>query len=168
MLLAKGEASRTRAEIKLARAGLLPGFGTQASIDKAGDLDGALVFDGEGIGFGRKDNMQALDEAEEAAYRRVGEATESANRRIVALEREIASLTSQEAQQARVLGQMELNLNLFTEQYKAGGRTLIELVTQFESYVAMQRDYASLKYQIASARIEIARERGVLVDGTSM
>ena len=168
VLLARGEASRSKAEIAMARAGLMPGFGAQASIDKAGDLDGGLLLDGEGLGFGRKDNLRALEEAETAAFRRIGEAQETANRRIVALEREIASLTVQEAQQARVLGQMELNLNLFTEQYKAGGRTLIELVTQFESLVAMRRDQATLKYRIAAARLDIARERGVLVDGAAM
>lgn len=168
VLLARGEASRSKAEIAMARAGLMPGFGAQASIDRSGDLDGALSLDGEGLGFGRKDNLRALEEAETAAYRRIGEAEETARRRIVALEREIASLTAQEAQQARVLGQMELNLNLFTEQYRAGGRTLIELVTQFESLVAMRRDQATLKYRIAVARLDIARERGVLVDGAAM
>lgn len=168
VLLARGEASRTRAEIAMARAGLMPGFGAQATVDKAGDVTGGLLLDGEGLGFGRKDNLRALEEAEVSALRRIDQAKETADRRIVALQREIASLTAQEAQQARVLGQMEINLNLFTEQYKAGGRTLIELVNQFESLVGMRRDQASMKYRIAVARLEIARERGVLVDGAAM
>src|SRR5690606_33711549 len=168
VLLARGEASRTKAEIAMARAGLMPGFGAQATVDKAGDVTGGLLLDGEGLGFGRKDNLRALEEAEVSALRRIDQAKETADRRIVALQREIASLTAQEAQQARVLGQMEINLNLFTEQYKAGGRTLIELVNQFESLVGMRRDQASMKYRIAVARLEIARERGVLVDGAAM
>ena len=168
VLLARGEASRTKAEIAMARAGLMPGFGAQATVDKSGDVTGGLLLDGEGLGFGRKDNLRALDEAEVSALRRIDQAKETADRRIVALQREIASLTAQEAQQARVLGQMEINLNLFTEQYKAGGRTLIERVNQFEALVRMRRDQASMKYRIAVARLEIARERGVLVDGAAM
>lgn len=168
VLLARGEASRTRAEMGMVRAGLMPGFGAQASVDKSGDVTGGLLLDGEGLGFGRKDSLRALEEAGETALRRIDEAQETADRRIVSLQREIASLTAQEAQEARVLGQMEVNLNLFTEQYKAGGRTLIELVGQFESLVRARRDHASLKYRIAVAQLEIARERGVLVDGAAM
>lgn len=168
VLLAQGEAARTKAELKMVRASLMPGFGAQASVDKGGDLDGGLSLDGEGLGFGRKDSLRALEESEETAYRRVDEARETANRRIVALEREIASLTSQEAQQAVVLAQMSANLDLFTQQYRAGRRSLIELVGQFETLVAMQRDQATLKYLITMARLEIARDRGVLVDGAAM
>lgn len=120
------------------------------------------------MGFGRKDRLGALAESEEVARRKIDEAEETSNRRIIALEREIASLTSQEAQEARLLGQMAANLDLFTEQYKAGRRSLLELVGQFESYARSQRDHASLKYQIVMARLEIARERGVLVDGAAM
>jgi adhesin transport system outer membrane protein len=168
VLLARGEASRTKAELKMVRASLMPGLGAKVSVDKGGDIGSALALDGEGLGFGRKDSLAALEEAEQTAYRRIDEAAETANRRIVALEREIASLTVEEAQQAVVLAQMGSNLDLFTEQYRAGRRTLIELVGQFESLVRMQRDQASLKYQITMARLEIARDRGVLVDGAQM
>lgn len=168
VLLAKGEAARTTAEVQMARAGLMPGFGAKASIDKTGSLDAGLSLDGEGLGFGRKDSLRALEESEDVSRRKVEEAKETSNRRIVALEREIATLAAREAQEAIVLTQTEANLGLFTEQYKAGRRSLIELVGQFESLVRMQRDHASLKYEIAMARLEIARERGVLVDGARM
>jgi adhesin transport system outer membrane protein len=168
VLLAKGEAARTMAEVDMARAGLMPGFGANAKLDGDGGLDAGLSLDGEGLGFGRKDNLRALEEAEDVARRKIDEAEETSNRRIVALEREIASLTSRAEQEAAVLAEMEANLGLFTEQYKAGRKTLLELVGQFESLVRMQRDHASLKYAVAVARLEIARERGVLVDGAQM
>ncbi len=168
VLLAKGEAARTMAEVDMARAGLMPGFGANASVDGDGGLDAGLSLDGEGLGFGRKDNLRALEEAEDVARRKIDEAEETSNRRIVALEREIASLTSRGTQEAAVLAEMEANLGLFTEQYKAGRKTLLELVGQFETLVRMQRDHASLKYAVALARLEIARERGVLVDGAQM
>ena len=133
-----------------------------------GGLDGGWSLDGEGLGFGRKDNLRALEETETVALRRIDEAEETAQRRIVALQREIDSLTAQQAQEAGVLGQMEANLNLFTEQYKAGRRSLIELVGQFETLVRLRRDHASLRHRIVMARLDIARDRGVLVDGAAM
>ena len=168
ILQARGEASRTRAEIKMVRAGLMPGFGANASVDGDGEIGAGLSIDGEGLGFGRKDNLKALAEAENVASRKVDEAEEIANRRIVSLEREIAALTAEQGQQTAVLQQMASNLDLFTEQYKVGRRSLLELVGQFETFARMQRDNASLKYQIILARLDIARERGVLVDGAAM
>jgi len=64
-----------------------------------------------------------------------------------------------------VLGQTEATLHMFTEQYKVGRRTLMELVNMFESYSAMEREMAGLKYEIALKRLQIARDRGVLVNG---
>ncbi len=63
---------------------------------------------------------------------------------------------------------MEANLELFTEQYRAGRRSLLELVGQFESLARARRELATIKYQVAVARLDIARERGVLVDGAAL
>ncbi|MBE2278047.1 MAG: TolC family protein [Rhodobacteraceae bacterium] len=168
VLLARGEAARTAAEVRVARAGLFLGIGAKASLERDGGLDAGLKLDGNGFGFGRGDNMKALAETEEAARRRVDEAARDADRRIVALGREIAELNAEQAQNAKILAEMEANLILFTEQYRAGGRSLIDLVDQFEAVVAMKRGHASLKYQIAQARLDIALLRGVLVDGAQM
>lgn len=168
VLMARAEASRTAAEVQIARSGLMPGFGAKAALDKGGGVNAGLSLDGEGLGFGRKDSLKALEEAEVAAGRRVDETAEAASRRIVALQREIESLTTQERQEAVLLEQMAGNLDLFKDQYKAGRASLIEFVGQFESFVRMRRDHASLKYAIAMARLEIARERGVLIDGAAM
>lgn len=168
VLIAKGESARVLAEVKVARSGLMPGLGAKASVDKGGDLSGGLSLDGDVLGFGRKDSLQALAESEQVAVRKVDEAKRDADRRIVALNREITSLEAQSAQESKVLAQMETNLTLFTEQYEAGRRSLIELASQFEELVSMKRSQASVKYQIALARMEIALLRGVLVDGGSM
>ena len=55
---------------------------------------------------------------------------------------------------------------MFTEQYRMGRRTLMELVNMYESYAAMERDQVGLKYDIARIKLEIAREHGILVDGS--
>lgn len=168
VLMARGEAARTSAEVRVARSGLFPGFGAEASLDKGGGLDAGLTLDGNGFGFGHGDNKKALAETEEAAHRKVDEAARDNARKIVALEREIVSLAAEQGQTAQILAEMEANLVLFTEQYRAGGRSLIDLVSQFETTVATRRDHASLKYRIAMARLDIALLRGVLVDGAQM
>lgn len=168
VLMARAEAARMAAEARLARSGLMPGFGAKAGISADGSLDAGLALDGEGLGFGRKAGLKAIEEMEEVARRKVDEAELSAERRIVALEQEIAALAARQAQDGKVLAGMEGNLELFTEQYRAGRRSLLELVGQFESLARARRDLATIKYQIAVARLEIARERGVLVDGAAL
>ena len=100
--------------------------------------------------------------------RRTNEAAESADRRIVALERQIDSLQNRQTQGAEVLRQTEGNLELFVEQYKLGRRSLLELVGQYDSYARLERDQTALRYEIALLELEIARDRGVLVDGARM
>lgn len=168
VMMARAEAARTEAEARIARAGLMPGFGASAGVDKSGALDAGISLDGEGLGFGRKSQLQAIAETQEVARRRVEETARDSERRIVVLLREIADLTAQEAQDGAVLAEMDRNLTLFTQQYKAGRRSLVDLAAQFETYTRMQRDHATIKYRIALARLEIARERGVLLDGGAM
>ncbi|MFN4130771.1 MAG: TolC family protein, partial [Paracoccaceae bacterium] len=60
------------------------------------------------------------------------------------------------------------NLAMFTEQYKVGRRTLLELVQQYESFARIERDQVALKYIATDLRLQIALERGVLVDGARM
>ena len=67
-----------------------------------------------------------------------------------------------------VLAQTSGNLELFVEQYKLGRRTLLELVGQYDSYARLERDQVSLGYSIAVLELEIARDRGLLVDGARM
>jgi adhesin transport system outer membrane protein len=72
------------------------------------------------------------------------------------------------AQGARVVAQTEGNLSLFVEQYKVGRRSLLELVSQYDSFARLKRDQVALQYEIALLEIEIARDRGLLVDGARM
>jgi outer membrane protein, adhesin transport system len=168
VVLARGEGARTMAEVAVARAGMLPGFGASAGIDRSGGIDAGLSLDGEGLGFGRRASMEALAETEELARRKVAEREDDSRRRLVSLEREIASLRAERAQSGSLLAEMEANLPLFTEQYKAGRRSLLELVGQFEAVTRLKRDHATLRYRIALAEVEIAREQGLLVDGGRM
>ncbi|MCL4066177.1 TolC family protein [Pseudomonas sp. GX19020] len=168
VVYAKGEAARTLAEVAVAKSGLLAGIGAGASVGKDGGIDGGLSLSGDILGFGRADNLASLDEAVEVTRRKVDEADREANRKIVSLTQEINMLALREQADGQVIAQMEGNMGLYTEQYKAGRRSLIELTGQFETLTSMKRDHASLKYQIALARLDIALMRGVLVDGGAM
>lgn len=165
---ARGEGQRSIAESRIARAGLMPSLTASADLTSDG-IDPGLRLGGAGLlGWGTKEELAALDATTDVVERRTAEASEAAQRRIVALEREIAQLESQQTQGAAVLSQTEANLELFVEQYRLGRRTLLELVGQYDTYARLERDQAGLRYDIALRELEIARDRGLLVDGARM
>ncbi|NEY91166.1 TolC family protein [Tabrizicola oligotrophica] len=168
LVKAQGEGARAIAESRIARAGLMPGLTANADLTSDG-IEPGLRLGGAGLlGWGSKEEKAALDATGDVVARRIAEAGETAERRIVALERQIAQLQGQQAEGAAVLAQTEGNLDLFTEQYKLGRRTLLELVGQYDSFARLERDQVSLSYSIALLELEIARDRGVLVDGARM
>jgi adhesin transport system outer membrane protein len=165
VLKARGEAARMIAAAKAQHAGLLPGVTGSIDIDEDG-VNPGLRLGTEGLfGLGTGAALQALEATNEVADRQIAEAAQDAQRRRVALERDIASLQSRQAQGSAVLSQTLANLDMFTEQYKVGRRTLLELVGQFDSTARLERDQAALKYEIALKQLELARDAGALVDG---
>ncbi len=84
------------------------------------------------------------------------------------LERQIATLAQREASGATVLAQTSDNFDLFTEQYQVGRRTLLELVNQYRDFTRLEREQAGLRHDMALLRLEIARDRGQLVDGAQL
>ncbi|MEF3045863.1 TolC family protein [Tabrizicola sp. L79] len=167
VLRARGEGARTLAEADLARAQMLPGVTAEVSLGTEG-VDSGLGLSGGNFGFGSTAQRQAIDATPDLVARRAAKAAEDADRRIVTLASEIQSLQSREAQGAEVLRQTGANLQLFTEQYKVGRRSLLELVQQYESFAHAERDQVALKYLAADLRLQIALERGALVDGARM
>ena len=165
---ARGEGARSVAESRIARAGLMPGLTSSVDVTSDG-INPGLRMGGSGLlGMGTKEELAALDATADVVARRTAEAAETAERRIVALERQIAQLESQQAKGAAVLAQTEANLGLFVEQYKLGRRSLLELVDQYDSFARLDRDQVALGYEIALLELEIARDRGLLVDGARM
>ncbi len=168
VLHARGEGTRAMAQSRLQRAGLMPGLSATANVGADGVNPGVRLT---GVGLlnpGSGAVLQALAQTADVVDRQTAEASETANRRIVALERQIATLASRQAQGAEVLRQTEGNLQLFTQQYKVGRRTLLELVGQYDSFARLERDQISLRYDIAVLELEISRDRGLLVDGARM
>jgi outer membrane protein, adhesin transport system len=169
VLMARGDGARMIAEAKIARAGLLPGLSARTTLDQDGESESGLRLGTDGLlTLGLGSDLAALGAAEDVSDRRIAEAAEDARRDIVTLEQQIIALQIRERDGTEVLAQTRINLDLFTEQYKAGRRTLLELVNQDESYARLARDHAALKYEIALRQLQIARVRGQLVDGARL
>lgn len=167
VLKAKGEASRDIAQAQMEQAELLPGVGLTTKLGLSG-LDGGLKLGGGGFGPGRKAKQDAIAAAPDLARRRTAEAVEDSARRIVALQREMAEINSRLAISQSVLDQQAQNLVLYHEQYRLGRRSLMDLVQQYESHASAQRDQAALGYMAADLRLQIARNRGELVEGSHL
>ncbi len=163
VLETRAEGKRTVAQAQAERSGLLPGIGLDASLTSGGISPSVSL--GGLMSAGNRATNRALDAAPEVAAKRNADAVEDANRKIVALNRQIAAYESRRAEGAVVLAQTAKNFETFSVQYKAGRRTLLELVSQYDDYARLERDQVSLRYDIATLKLQIARDRGLLVDG---
>lgn len=165
---ARSEGARAIAQAQMQLAGMKFGLAATAGLDDGG-INPGVRLNGTGLlNPGAKDNIAALQQTGDVVDRQTAEAAETANRRIVALQQQKANLASRRAQGDEVLRQTAANLDLFTQQYKVGRRTLLELVGQYDAYARLQRDQVSLGYDMALIDLEIARDRGLLVDGARM
>ena len=168
VLRAKGEGARALAVARAERAGALPGVAATASLDGEGAFRPGLRLGGVSFGFGTGAKFRALDATPELVERQIAEAGQAAERRIITLQGESAELRLRQSQGAEVLRQTMGNLDLFVEQYRAGRRSLVELVGQYDAAVRLERDQAALGYEIARREVEGAALRGQLVDGAPM
>ena len=168
VLLVRGEGSRALAQSSLERSGMMPGLSASANVGSNGTAPGLRMTGAGLLNPGSRAALQALDATSDVVDRQTTEATEAAKRRRVALERQIATLSSQQAQGAEVLRQTTGNLALFTEQYQVGRRSLLELVGQYDAHARLERDQISLRYDIALMELELALDRGLLIDGIRM
>ena len=168
VLAAQAQGARMLAEADMAHAGLLPGLNAQVGLDQDGEVTPGLTLGGATFGAGMGARRQALDATPDLVNRRNAEAVAEADRRITALTGEIAALQSRQQQGEAVLRQTLSNLDLFSEQYRLGGRSLVDLVGQFDAAARLERDQVSVGYEIARLQVAIARERGVLIDGARL
>lgn len=167
VLRARSEGAQLVAGADMQKADMLPGLRATASVGLDGVQPGVRLGGGL-LNSGMRENMAALEATDEVAAKRTAEAEEEAQRRIVTLERQIATLAQREASGATVLAQTSDNFDLFTEQYQVGRRTLLELVNQYRDFTRLEREQAGLRHDMALLRLEIARDRGQLVDGAQL
>ncbi len=164
VLKARAESTRAVAEATAARAGFLPSLTAGGDIGNGGGLGLSLGSD-NGIGFGMGANMAAIEQQKAAAAARVGQVQEDANRKLRALEGELASLRRQEAQAQSLAAQAEANYDIYAAQQKAGQRAVPEVISIFETKVRTERDAVALGFDMTRVALEIASIKGTLVNG---
>lgn len=161
VLRAEAEASRAVAEAAAERAGLLPGL--TGSVNQSGDA--SATFGGTGLGLGTGASIRASQETERSAAARVGQASEDADRRLQALQGQLASLQRQ-AEESQVLAvEAARNFETYAQQQREGQRGVADVVSIFETRLRAEREAAGLRFEVARVAMEIAALRGVLVDG---
>jgi adhesin transport system outer membrane protein len=169
VVMAEAQRGRSFAESKIERANHLPGLTAGVEYSNEDHPDYTLNTGvGSLIGFGTKDTLSAIDAGKDSADAAVAEARQDAEIKYVTQERKLIAARAKYARDAEVIAETGGGLALFTEQYKVGRRTLLELVNMYESYAAMERAHIALKYDIALLEIDIARELGLLADGTNI
>lgn len=162
---ARAESARVLAEATAARAGFLPGLTASGTVGGEGALN---VSAPNGFGFGTGANLRALDQQKAAAEARIAQVQEDANRRLAALEGQLASLQRQDAQAQSLAAQAAANYEVYAQQQQAGQRAVPEVVSVFETKVRTEREAAGLRFDAAKVALKIAALRGVLVDGDAI
>ena len=168
VVLAEAERDRSVAGARAERAGHMPTLGAQV-VSGTGGTSGTLTAKTQTpLGFGTPDSLKAIEAATEAAGRRVAQADEEARRQIARLLQEAQSLDRQAAEAAGLTAQAKANLDLFQEQYDAGQRQVMDVVGVYETYARAAQSEAGLKYRAILARLEVARDLGLLADGAAI
>lgn len=167
VLQAEAIRSRDIAQAKIERAQYLPGATVNGTIGDGGgaNLDIAAP---QLIGVGIRDQLAAVQAAEDAATRRVGQAVEDSNRSLRRLSQQMSALERQEGQAKALAESARANQQLFQDQFEAGTRTILEVISNYETAMRLERDYVRIKYDRLRVRLEIASKFGALVDGAKI
>jgi len=168
ILQAEAEKERAVAEATMERASNLPGLKAVGSVGDSGNNLGLQVASDKLFGLGTGATLKAIEATKEGAQRKVAQAREDSNRRLRALEAELSGLERQKREAAHLASQSKKNLDLFQAQYKAGTRQVMDVVGVYETFSRQQQSAATLKYQAARIKLEIAREMGLLASGADI
>ncbi|MCA0953231.1 TolC family protein [Mameliella alba] len=168
VLRARVERDIAVAEARIARASHLPSLVASGSVGDSGTVGGLNLGTDTLFSLGTVSDLRAIEATTEAAARRIGEASETAERAIRSQSSQLAAYTRQ-AKEAEVLTrQAKQNLDLFQRQYDGGQRQVMDVVGVYETYAAALESAISLKYKAARARLELARLRGALAEGAQL
>jgi adhesin transport system outer membrane protein len=168
VLRADAEKERDIAQATMDRAGFLPGVSAGGTLGDGGSGVGVNITSDQLLGLGTGSSLKAIEATKEAAERRVGQAQEDANRALARMEQRAAALSRQVGEAANLTAQAKANLDLFQQQYDAGQRQVMDVVGVYETFAARQTAAVGLKYELPLTRLEIARELGLLADGSQI
>lgn len=167
VLRQQADGARHLAEARITRANALPGLSATATATEDAVTPG-LALGGVTLGLGSPATLAAAAATPDLVARQTDEARRAADRSRQETEGRIATLRTRQAQGAEVLRQTRANLDLYAEQYRLGRRSLTDLTAQTAAAARLERDQASLAYDIARLELEIARDAGLLLDGARL
>lgn len=162
---AQAEHKRTLAELKVERAGFLPGLSVGGNVLAGAAGMGVKLGPEKGWGLATGAELKALEAGADASERRVAQVREDANRRLAALQEKYNGLDAQVARHTTLVQTTRQSLDLFERQYRAGQRSLLDLVGQFENLARMERELVDMRHERARVRTEAARDLGALAEG---
>ncbi|MEL7116649.1 MAG: TolC family protein, partial [Pseudomonadota bacterium] len=167
VLLAEAEGRRDVAQSKIDRAGLLPSVTASANVSDGG-TDAAIGGGGAALGFGTPAALRAIEAAQDAAARQVSEAEEDARRRYSRQEQRLASFKRQEGEAAALAQESRVTFKLFQAQFKAGARSVMDVVSIYEEMVQREQAHVDAKYEVILIHLEMARDQGLLAEGEAI
>ncbi|MEL6608091.1 MAG: TolC family protein [Pseudomonadota bacterium] len=167
VLHAEAVRGRDIAQATIDRANLLPGATLNGAIGDGGDV--SLDVSGQQlVGLGTGASLEAIQAAKDAADRRVAQASEDTNRKLRRLSQQLTSLQRQEDQAKTLAEAARQNQILFQQQFEAGARPIMDVISNYETAMRLERDYVRVKYDRFRVRLEIASVFGALVDGADI
>ncbi|CUH53427.1 TolC family protein [Shimia marina] len=165
VLKARAEADRAVAQATVERAAQLPGLSASASVTNQGNGASLDVGNDVGLGLGTGARLKAIEASKDIAKRQVDEAREDGVRARKRLENNIVSLTRQESEATALAREGRDTYKLFEAQFRAGQRSVLEVVDVYEQSVLRALDGVDAKYDKILAQLELARDLGLLADG---
>lgn len=166
VLRAEAEKTRSVAEARMARAGHLPGVAASATVG-GGDPTARLNTTGR-VGFGTGASLRAVEAQIEGAERQVVQARETATRTLRGQEQQLKGLERQAAEAERLARAAKTNLDLFQAQFEGGQRRVMEVIGVYETFAAQQQEQAQFAYDAARVRLKMARDLGLLANGSEV
>lgn len=168
LLEADAERARDIAQARMDRAGFLPGLKAGGTLGDDGSGIGVNIASEQLLGLGTGDSLKAIEATTEAADRRAAQAREDSDRSLARQAQRIAALERQVDEAGRLTAQAKGNLDLFQRQYDAGQRQVMDVVGVYESFAARQTAGLDLSYDLALTRLQLARDLGLLADGSEI
>jgi len=168
VIKAGAEAKRAVAQATVARAGQLPGVSATGTVATGGNSASLDLSTDSGLGFGTGKRIEAIESTKETAKRQVAEAREDAARSESRLRREIDSLARQEAEAKTLARDGRETYKLFQAQFRAGQRSVLEVVDVYDQSTYRALDGIDAKYDKILAQLKLARDMGLLADGDAI
>ncbi|WP_417249628.1 TolC family protein [Celeribacter sp.] len=167
VIRAQAEAKRTRAEAEVERAGLLPSLSASTILGQKDSSD--ITYGGAAtLGLGTSAEMAASTARADAADAAVQRAREEAERTRARFESRLAALTRQERDVAEIAQQSRANYRLFQDQFDAGKKTVMDVLSVYEQMVRDELQHIDIKYEIVLTQLEAARLAGALANGVEI